>query len=439
MTKLKKSLGLFDGISLLIGITIGSGIFATPQVIAGYLDSFSVIIVLWVGVAIFVYVGSLIYAELGCRFPNTGGEYIYIEKAFGPFWGFLFGWAQLFIIRTSPAAGLSLITANYIGYFIPMDQFGKILVAITVIIIFGAINYIGVERASFYNKFSSSTKIGGLLLFAVIGLIIVNGDFTKLSESAQASATLEPIGNVVAALMLVLFSFIGWDRVGYVAGEMKEPKKVIPLSMLYGMLMIAVLYLSANLLYHTVMGLEGMRSSTIVASDTAVVLFGNMGAGLISIMVIISATGSINGTMMSASRVYYAMARDGLMFKWLDHVHPKFQTPTHAIIAHCIWGIVLILVRQNFETIVSGMVFAVLIFYGFTTVAFFKFRSSEVGNKDGYQLPYYQILGTIYLVGIISLILLRVFYETDKSVQDLAFVFTGIPVYFLFFKERLNS
>ena len=439
MTKLKKSLGLFDGISLLIGITIGSGIFATPQVIAGYLDSFSVIIVLWVGVAIFVYVGSLIYAELGCRFPNTGGEYIYIEKAFGPFWGFLFGWAQLFIIRTSPAAGLSLISANYIGYFIPMDQLEKILVAITVIIIFGAINYIGVERASLYNKFSSSTKIGGLLLFAVIGLIIVNGDFAKLSESAQATATLGPIGNVVAALMLVLFSFIGWDRVGYVAGEMKEPKKVIPLSMLYGMLVIAVLYLSANLLYHTVMGLEGMRSSTIVASDTAVVLFGNMGAGLISIMVIISATGSINGTMMSASRVYYAMARDGLMFKWLDHVHPKFQTPTHAIIAHCIWGIVLILVRQNFETIVSGMVFAVLIFYGFTTVAFFKFRSSEAGNKDGYQLPYYQILGTIYLIGIISLILLRVFYETDKSVQDLAFVLTGIPVYFLFFKERLNS
>ena len=438
MTKLKKSLGLFDGISLLIGITIGSGIFATPQVIAGYLDSFSVIIVLWVGVAIFVYVGSLIYAELGCRFPNTGGEYIYIEKAFGPFWGFLFGWAQLFIIRTSPAAGLSLISANYIGYFIPMDQLEKILVAITVIIIFGAINYIGVERASLYNKFSSSIKIGGLLLFAIMGLIIINGDFAKLSESAHATATLGPIGNVVAALMLVLFSFIGWDRVGYVAGEMKEPKKVIPLSMLYGMLVIAVLYLSANLLYHTVMGLEGMRSSTIVASDTAVVLFGNMGAGLISIMVIISATGSINGTMMSASRVYYAMARDGLMFKWLDHIHPKFQTPTHAIIAHCIWGIVLILVRQNFETIVSGMVFAVLIFYGFTTVAFFKFRSSEAGNKDGYQLPYYQILGTIYLVGIVSLILLRVFYETDKSVQDLAFVLTGIPVYFLFFKERLN-
>ena len=145
MTKLKKSLGLFDGIALLVGITIGSGIFATPQIIAGYLSSFSTIIMLWVGVAVFVYVGALIYAELGCRFPNTGGEYVYIQKAFGPFWGFLFGWAQLFIIRTSPVAGLSLIVANYVGYFIPMALFERNMVAIAVIILFGTLNYIGVE------------------------------------------------------------------------------------------------------------------------------------------------------------------------------------------------------------------------------------------------------------------------------------------------------
>ncbi len=436
MTKLKRTLGLFDGIALLVGITIGSGIFATPQIIAGYLDSFSTIILLWIGVAAFVYGGSLIYAELGCRFPNTGGEYVYIEKAFGPFWGFLFGWAQLFIIRTSPAAGLSLITANYIAYFIPMVRFEKNLVAIAVIIIFGAINYIGVERASLYNKFSSSIKIGGLFLFAILGLILVNGDFSKLTETALATGSLGPTGNVVAALMLVLFSFIGWDRVGYVAGEMREPQKVIPQSMLYGMLVIAALYLGSNILYHTVIGLEGMRNSTIVASDTAVALFGNMGAGLISLMVIISATGSINGTMMSASRVYYAMARDGLFFKWLDHVHPKFQTPTHAIIAHCVWGIVLILVRQNFETIVAGMVFAILIFYGFTTVAFFKFRLSGAGETGGYRLPFYPVLPGIYLAGIIILVLMRAYFEWGKSAQDLAFVLTGIPVYFLWFKSH---
>nr|MBC8346156.1 amino acid permease [Candidatus Neomarinimicrobiota bacterium] len=420
------------------GITIGSGIFATPQIIAGYLDSFSSIIILWIGVAVFVFTGALIYGELGSRFPKTGGEYVYIQKAFGPFWGFIFGWAQLFIIRTSPAAGLSLITANYIGFFFPMDQPTKMMVASGIIIIFGFINYLGVERASLYNKMSSSIKIGGLFLFAIAGLIMMDGNYGQLSIAATATGSLGSTGNIVAALMLVLFSFIGWDRVGYVAGEMKNPAKVIPQSMIYGITVIILLYLSANLLYHSALGMEGIRNSTIVASDTAIKLFGSMGAGLISLMVIISATGSINGTIMSASRVYYAMARDGLMFKWLNHVDEKYQTPTHAIIAHCTWGIALILIRQNFETIVAGMVFAILIFYGFTTIAFFKFRQTNSGEKDGYRLPFYPILPGAYLAGIIILVCLRAYYETGKSVQDLTFVLTGIPVYFLFFKNRLN-
>ena len=131
MSKLKKSLGLTDGVALLVGITIGAGIFKTPQVIAKYVDSFSIVIALWIGVAVFVYIGALIYAELGTRFPNTGGEYIYFEKAFGPFWGFLFGWSQLLIIRTSPAAALSLLSADYIGFFIPLNQSYKICLLYT--------------------------------------------------------------------------------------------------------------------------------------------------------------------------------------------------------------------------------------------------------------------------------------------------------------------
>ena len=439
MSKLKKSLGLTDGVALLVGITIGAGIFKTPQVIAKYVDSFSIVIVLWLGVAVFVYIGALIYAELGTRFPNTGGEYIYMQKAFGPFWGFLFGWSQLLIIRTSPAAALSLLSADYIGFFIPLNQLYKIIIAILILIVFGIINYLGVERGSFYNKFSSSVKITGLFLFTIIGLFLLNGDFSKLSDTAQVTATLGPTGNIVAALFMIVFSFLGWDRVGYVAGEMKDPQRVISKSMLYGMTIIAVLYIGANFLYHAVIGLEGMRSSSIVASDTATSLFGNIGASLISIMVIISATGSVNGTMMATTRVYYAMAKNGLMFKWFDYIHPKFQTPTHAILAHCLWSVVIILIRQNFETIVAGMVFAILIFYGFTTVAFFKFRKMNSGNSSGYILPYYPLLPSLYLCGIILLVLLRAYYETWASAQDLIFVLSGIPVYFLFFKKNYQK
>ena len=435
MAKLKKSLGLFDGISLLIGITIGSAIFATPQIIAGYTNAFTLIIILWLAVSLFVYVGSLIYAELGSRFPNTGGEYIYIREAFGPFWGFIFGWSQLIIIRTSPAAGISLITANYLGYFIPMSQFEKIIASIIIIIIFGTINYIGVERASFYNKFSTLIKTLGITIFTVAGLAMFEGDFLKLSETVSVTEDLGTIGNIVAALMLILFSYLGWDRVGYIAGEMKEPQKVIPKTMFYGISTIAILYISANILYHTVLGMEGVRSSSIVASDIASLLFGNLGASLMSITVIISATGSINGTMMSASRLYYAMARDGMLFKWFDNIHPRFRTPSNAIVAHCIWGIVLLVIRQNFETIVTGMVFTILIFYTFTTVAFFKFRKLDLG-ESGYRIPFYPFLPSIYLIGLASLVLLRIYYQFNLSMQDLSFVLTGVPAYFIFFKNN---
>ena len=208
------------------------------------------------------------------------------KKLLGRFGDFFFGWSQLLIIRTSPAAALSLLSADYIGYFFPLDQTEKIIIAIILLIFFGIINVFGVEKGSFYNKFSSSIKIAGLFLFTVIGLLMVGGDFSRLSESAQATATLGPVGNIVAALMMIVFSFLGWDRVGYVAGEMKDPIKVIPKTMLYGMLIITSLYIGSNFLYHAVIGLEGMRSSSIVASDTAVSLFGSIGASLISIMVL---------------------------------------------------------------------------------------------------------------------------------------------------------
>tara|TARA_B100000941_G_scaffold61342_1_gene40478 strand:- start:9613 stop:10929 length:1317 start_codon:yes stop_codon:yes gene_type:complete len=437
LTHLKKTLGLIDGISLLIGITIGSAIFATPQIIATYQNSFASILMLWIIVTIFVFIGSLIYAELGSRFPNTGGEFIYISKAFGPFWGFIFGWAQLLIIRTSPAAGISLITANYVGYFFDINQFQKNIIAILIIILFGIVNYLGVQRASFYNKFSSLVKTLGIIVFVSTGLIFYGSDFSNLQPSIQPTQSLGPVGNFVAASILVLFSYLGWDRVGYVAGEMKDPKKIIPQTMFYGISLIALIYLAANLLYHTVLGLEGVRNSVIVASDTASTLFGNIGATIISLVVIISATGSINGTMMSASRLYYAMAREGLLFNWFNHLHPQYKTPTHSIIAHCIWGIALLVIRQNFETIVSGMVFTILIFYIITTLAFFKFRKKRQG-AEGYRLPFYPALPLAYLIGLITLVILRLIFQFNISVQDLSFVLTGVPIYFLFFKQKVN-
>jgi APA family basic amino acid/polyamine antiporter len=173
--------------------------------------------------------------------------------------------------------------------------------------------------------------------------------------------------------------------------------------------------------------MSGMRESTIVASDVLTILIGPVGAALIAVLVIISASGSINGTMMTAPRVYYAMSRDGLFFKWLDFVHPRFRTPSRAIVAHCVWAGAILLIRGTFETIAAGLVFAILIFYGMSTLALFKMRRENIGGHDVFRIPFYPVLPFVSLLLIVGLILLRAYFEWQKSLVDLAFIVTGIP------------
>ncbi len=441
---LRKVLGLPDGVAILIGITIGAGIYSTPQIIAGYLSSFRIIIAFWILVGIFVFVSGLIYAELGTRLPHTGGEYIYISRCFGPFAGFMFGWAQLFIIRTSPAAGLAIITADYLGYFIKLSNIIHTIVALAVIALFGIVNYAGVKQASFYQKIASPLKVAGLFALVVIGLILMQSHENLLSTEAPPATNLGPIANVVAALMMVFFAHTGWDRVGYVAGEMKNPRKVIPLSLIIGIGIIVVIYVLTNVIYHRTLGMEGMRESVIVASDAATRLIGPIGAGFIAVLVMVSTTSSINGTMMTASRAYYAMARDGLFFKWFDFVHPKFRTPTHAILAHCLWAAVILLVRRRFETIAAGMVFAILIFLTMNTLALFKLRRKDEGGKDVFRVPLYPILPGIFFAGILALLVFRAIFEWERSLVDVAFIATGLPFSFIWCRrakdiERTSS
>ncbi len=436
---LRKTLGVFDGIAILIGITIGAGIYSTPQIIAGYLASFDSIILLWLLAGFFVFTSGLIYAELGTRMPNTGGEYVYISRCFGPFAGFMFGWAQLFIIRTSAAAGLALIVADYFGYFVALGRIGRIITALAVIFLLGALNYIGIQRASVFQKFSTMLKVGALLSVVIVGIVFSKGHENLLSTRVAPEGLLSPMGSVVAALMLIIFSHTGWERIGYPAGEMKNPRRIIPLSLVIGIGLVILLYALTNLTYHRILGMEGMRESTIVASDVLTVLIGPVGAALIAILVIISASGSINGTMMTATRAYYAMARDGLFFKWLDHIHPRFRTPSRAIVVHCLWAGAILIIRGTFETIATGLVFTILIFYGLSTLALFKMRRDHIGSTNFFRVPLYPFLPLLSLLFIIGLIVLRTVYQWQNSAVDLIFIVTGIPFAFYWIRRRKKA
>jgi APA family basic amino acid/polyamine antiporter len=433
---LLRTLGVADGIAILVGITIGAGIYSTPQIIAGYLESFNQIILLWIGVGIFVYIGGLIYAELGTRLPEAGGEYIYISRTLGPFAGFIFGWSQLFIIRTSPAAGLAIVTADYLGYLVRLSRPAHRLVAVAVILLLGALNYIGIKKASLFQKVFTLYKTVGLFILAAGGLVLVQGHASLLHTRAEPTVNLGAAGNLVAALLMVFFAHTGMERLGYSAGEMKNPRKTIPVSLFLGIATLVVLYCLTNLVYHRTLGMEGVRGNTVVASATAVKLAGQAGAVFVAILVIVSATSSINGTMMTATRAYYAMARDRLFFRFLDHVHPRFRTPSRAIIAHCVWAIVILFLRGTFEAIAAGMVFGVLIFWGLNTFALFKLRMKDRGEADCFRVPLYPVLPAVYLAGILAFLVFRAATDWRSSIEDVAFVATGIPFYFFWAGKR---
>ncbi len=437
--KLKKTLRLSDGIALLIGITIGSGIYTTPSIISGYFESYSGVLLTWLIVGGFVMIGGLIYAELGTRLPATGGEYVYITRCFGRWAGFMFGWAQLFIIRTSPAAGLSIIAADYTGFFIPLTPSYHTGIALGYLSLLGIFNYVGIEWASLFQKVSTGIKVVGLLVFATAGAMLLNGLPNLLGEHVATQTPLAPTGNLIAALMLIVFTHAGWDRVGYVAGEMKNPRDVIPRTMVYGMAIILVLYWTIISIYHYALGVEAMRLTATPAADVAQLMIGSKGAAVIALLAIISALGSINGTMMSSSRVYYAMARDGLFFKSLDSVHTRFKTPSRAVVAHCGWAAVILVVRGSFETIVAGMVFAILIFYTLTTFALFKLRREGVGERDAFRMPLYPLLPIVYLVGVIGLLLFRLVFEWEKSMVDLLFVASGLPISWFWIRRKKHA
>ena len=438
-SRLRRTLRTRDGVALLLGITIGSGIYTTPSLIAESFESYAGVIATWMVVGVFVLIGGLIYAELGTRLPDTGGEYSYITRCFGPFAGFMFGWAQLFIIRTSPGAGLAIIAADYISFFVPLDRPRHLAVAVFILLMVGVLNAVGVQWASRFQIVTTAIKVVGLVLFALLFAALLGGGENLLASRATELPSASFWGNLVPALMLIVFTHTGWDRVGYVAGEMKNPREVIPRSLMIGLGSVLLIYWSVVTIYHYNLGMTGLRATATPAADVATRMIGPFGAGVVALLAIVSAIGSINGTTMSASRVYYAMARDGLFFKFFDQVHPRFRTPTRAIGAHVVWAIVILVLRGSFANIAAGMVFAILIFYTLTTLALFKLRREDAGEANAFRMPGYPVLPALYLIGVVGLLGARLVFDWRASMVDLAFVLTGLPVSLFFFRRSRVS
>ncbi len=435
-SSLPRRLGLWSAIAVLIGTTIGSGIFRSPAGIADKLPGPLPFLSIWVVGGIFALCGALTLAEVAGAFPQTGGIYVFIREAWGRLPAFLFGWAELILIR---AAALGAISTTFSEYFIrvlghdprvaPYSRYVH-YVAAGAIILLAVFNYVGMKWGSLVQNVTTLAKTGALLVIIVLaftlGLPQTGGHFTPAAP--PGSFSFAPFG---LALVSVLWVYDGWADVSFVGGEVKDPERNLPRVLIYGTLAIIALYLLANIAYLAVLPVEEMRHSKLVAADAAQKLVGPVGVVFVSVAVMISTFGTLNGSVMTGARILFAMAADGLLFKPVATVHKKFQTPSVAIVLEAVLGVVFVLIG-TFEQLADTFVTAIVPFYAMAVGSVFVLRRRPEYNPP-FRVPGYPVVPAVFIVATI-LLLGNAIMDPGSRVPTLGVlgvILIGIPVFYL--------
>ncbi len=487
--ELVKGLGLTSATTLVMGSMIGSGIFIVSAEIAREVNSPALLIGAWLVTGFMTIVGALSYGELAAMMPKAGGQYVYLRESLGSLWGFLYGWTLFLVIQTGTVAAVGVAFGKFLGYFFPSvaaDNWlfhiahvpshshwpivlGNMdiglntqnLCGIVIVIFLTVLNIFGLKLGAAVQNVFTIAKVSALAGLVITGIFIARnaqaiaanfGNFWRLdlphsAGGADAAATAGPFVGVLTILAVAqvgsLFSADAWNNVTFTAGEVKDPKRNLPLSLAIGTGVVILLYVASNFIYLAHLPFDGNMSGADVVSrgikyagsdrvGTAVLqqMFGTPGAGLMAIAILISTFGCCNGLILSGARVYYAMAKDGLFFKSTGKVHPKYLTPKNALIVQGIWTCILCL-SGTYGQLLDYMIFAVLVFYILTIAGLFVLRRTKPEAERPYRAIGYPVLPAIYIVMalFIDVVLLR--YKPQYTWPGLIIVLLGIPVYFV--------
>ena len=427
---------------IVVGITIGSGIFRSPAGIAGRLPGPGPMLLVWVVGGFLAMCGALALAEVASSFPKTGGIYVFLREGWGRLPAFLFGWAELVIIRAAAIGAISITFAEYflrvLGYdplVAPYDQYARYTAA-GAIILTSAFNIIGIRYSALVTGATTLAKYGGLLfvvaLAFVVGLPKTGGNFTPLWP--EGSFTFAPFG---LALVSVLWAFDGWADLTFAGGEVKDGEKNLPRAIILGSLAVLVIYLLANLAYLAVLPVDQIRTSKLVAADVGQIVMGPAGVAFVAITVMLSTFGSLNSTMLANPRVFFAMAEDGLFFKPMAAVHPRFKTPVNAIALAAALGVTFVLLRK-FEDLADAFVTAILPFYVLGVAAIFVLRRRP-GYAPAFKTPGYPLVPILFILATLYLLVNAVIDPSTRWPTIVVFlvIAAGIPVYYLTVGKRL--
>ncbi|MDQ2664627.1 MAG: amino acid permease [Gemmatimonadota bacterium] len=432
---LRRQLGLWSAVAVLIGSTIGSGIFRTPAGVTDKLPGPLPMMGVWVAGGLFALCGALTLAELSGAYPHTGGAYVFIREGWGRLAAFLFGWSELVLIRAASLGAISTTFAEYLLRVLGHDPSVKPYsdyahyVAAVAIALTATFNYVGLRWGSLVQNLTTAAKYGGLLFIIMLafalGLPQTGGHYTPAAP--EGSFHIAAFG---LALVSVLWAFDGWADLSFVSGEVKDPRKTLPRAIIIGTLAVIVIYLLANMAYLAVMPVDEIRHSKLVAADIAQRLMGAPGVIFVATTVMLSTFGTLNGTLLTSPRVFFAMADDGLFFKKVAAVHPKFNTPYISIILVTALGIIFVLLR-TFEQLADTFVTAIVPFYALAVGAIFVVRKRPDYDPP-FRVPLYPIVPWLFILATLFLLGNAIVDPTSRwpTLAVLGIILVGIPVYY---------
>ncbi len=443
--QLVRGIGLWGATMLAIGSVIGSGIFLTTGIMLQELPSTTLVLVAWVAGGLLAMAGGLTYAEMGSMFPRSGGLSVFLSEAYGPVWGFLFGWACLLVILTGSVATVAIGFAEYFSYFFPALGTANVLatfampwgpwsisagqlVAAASIAVITAINYVGVRSGNLTNTVLTVTKVAALVVLPILALVYLR--VTPAFTPVVPPDALRPLASFGVIMIAVMWTYEGWYYVAFAAGEIKDAARNVPRALIYGTLALTAIYVSVNLAYVYALTLEEMVGVTRIAEKAVTMLVGPGGAALVAATVVVSTFGCNVAGIIASSRSCFAMAAEGRFFPPAARVHPVYRTPHVALIITSVWSAFLTL-TGGYEALFTYVTFASVLFGTLGGIAIFVLRAKRPDAPRPYKALGYPVIPALYMLGSFALVFNTLMERPTASIAGLGLVAIGLPIYFL--------
>jgi APA family basic amino acid/polyamine antiporter len=427
-------MGLTAATSMVVGIIVGASIFVQPSEVTRLAPNRSGVMLAWLVSGVLTLCAALVCAELARIFPDTGGVYVFLKHIYSPALGFLWGWTMFFVMHAGILAAIAVVLARYVGYLFGFGNIGVRLLAMAAVLLVSFIQFLGVKPGSAVQVVLTTAKICAAALLCTLIFTLGKAAHHDLIVSADQPVHLASFGLAVAA---GLFAFGGWHMVSYSAGETRNPEQTIPRALIFGVLIVTACYTLLNAAYLFVMPLGSVATSTRVAADAMERVLGPVGGKAITVVIIVSALGSLNGIALAGPRVYYAMAQDGLAFRWMAALHPKRQTPYFAIVAQAVWSCVLA-ATNSYRALFSRVIYTEWLFFALLAAGIFVLHRRGQ-YKPKFLALGYPLLPVVSLVTSAGIAVNQIWAAPRDSFIGLGLLLMGLPVYFFWAHRNTNK